>query len=382
MGSEIVRASDDTPNAMASRYFETMLRMVFGVMPGGPILTEAFFDARARREAAQFQSHMKLSVECLEDRVEELQAAIRDFQARAEERARDQEAQDVAWNYTTEAVQEAIKERREMLAHAQAALLDVRISVASHARVQRRLHEIEPRDVLALYAVSRTYERVFNGRQYRDQEEMRTAFVTQIGARDALQSAGCIRFTPGPSLISGVGNPVMTPERLVITDFGDLVLQVLAGFIKKRELPFTIPGREHVDGERPHDEAVQRIADVAPLRETLSAIVLKHPREHLRFQASCWWPGEKDQSGSVVFLPPRARGLTRISIDGISREEAETLFVCSPKPAGELPQFGQPFEDVVVERGKTDGTETWFASISGPHDVLRVLADDLDIRWF
>lgn len=356
----------------ALRYTETLLRMSLEETPGGTMLGEAFLEARARRAGQQFQEHVFVAQLCIEDQIIELRDRVAGFDQLAEERVQDREAQALAWRYATQAADEPLDERREMLAHARASLIDVRITVAEHARVQRRLHALETADVLVLYALSRAYGKAFAGQQYATEDQMRAAFLASRNSREALESAGCIRASTGPE----------GEERVSVTNLGELVIRVLTGFVRNRSLPFEIPGHEHAEGGRTVEQAQAKIDAVLPLRTLLAQLLKAHPGVLARFSGSHWWPARvRDAAtGMPILLPPRPHGLTRIEVHKVPRVEVDRLVACSPRRSP-LPEFGQPFDGLVVEPLKAEGTDEWSVRISGPHDVLRVLADDLDIRW-
>jgi hypothetical protein len=89
-------------------------------------------------------------------RLEECAAYHDDLESRIAQRAEDPACPRVYANYARAADAEAIDERRRMLAFAAAGLVDTRLTVAQHARVERTLRELDPDDVLWLVVLSRT----------------------------------------------------------------------------------------------------------------------------------------------------------------------------------------------------------------------------------
>lgn len=307
---------------------------------------------------------------------------VDEIQKQLAERADDHEARAVLANYALQAYQEPLDERRRMLAFAAAGIVDVRLSIAELARVQRRLDELEPIDVLTLYGISRTYGRVWNGQLYSNEKEMRAALLfAQPDGGDALMASGCVRFEhePGGPFVSA-HDALPDHPQLVLTSFGWLLLRVLRAYCLARKPPFVVPGREHVDGERTREEAYAAFPLAERARDALAPLVLARKPDGFRYQGTFWTGGERDGSNHQ---PPKARGCARLDADHLSAEEAKQLHAIAPVYQMQEPIHGSETDRFGVWIQKSDESgERWMARIFGPHDVLRHVADDLDVRWF
>ncbi len=305
---------------------------------------------------------------------------VAEIEAKLAERADDAEGHAVFANYALQAYQEPIEERRKMLEYAAAGIIDVRLTVAEHARVQRRLRELEPIDVLTLYGLSRTYGRVFARQCYANEHDMRGALLTANGGGDALWAAGCVRIAPEPSgTYISVETPFPDVPALVITDFGRLLLRVMRGYSRARAVPFAVPGREQLAAERSREDGLSAFPSINELRRVLALLVAAREPTASRYQAPQWSTGERNTGRDCT--PPEARTAGRLDVEGLAAHEAERVRILAPKADSELTQ-SRIAERIAIESARCDGGDTWAVHVYGPHDVIRHLADDLDVRWF
>lgn len=340
--------------------------------------TEGFKEARDE----MFREWLVEEKNAVAERFADLMPRVERLEEKVDARGEDTEAHGVYANYASQAYREPIAERRRMLAHAAAAIIEVRLTIAEHARVQRRIDELDPADVLTLYGLSRTYGYVFNGQRYTSEKEMRAALLETVpGAGDALIAAGCVRLVGG---VSG-GSYIMTEDSaepthpdLLITDIGRLVLRVLRTYCCAREVPFAIPGRERHPDERSREQALAVLDEIGPIRKALAAVVLPRDETAARYQAPFW--NTRREGNRDVTSPPTHRGTARLDIEHLSEDEARTLARCFSDHSEE-PMHGTPTERIGGRAVRQDNGE-WYVRIFGPHDALRHLAEDLDIRWF
>lgn len=312
----------------------------------------------------------------------EMQGRLEEMLREVNERVEDQEARAVWAKYGLQAWQEPLDERRRMLEYAAAGIVDTRLSVAEHARVQRLLIELDPPDVIDLYALSRTYHYMWGGQRYGNEGEMKSAFLaSRPGAGDALFASNCVRYrfeAQGAFVHAGDADLPDWPF-LEITNFGRLVLRVLRGYCRATTLTFEIPGREHVAGERSRDEAYEAFPALSQLREALAPVIFPRPETTSRYMAPSWSMGDREKGKNCQ--PPNARTCARIDVEELSGEQAEALRLVAPVSGSEL-NAGTIVDAISIATSKIDGTNHWTARISGPHDALRHLVDELDIRWF
>lgn len=310
--------------------------------------------------------------------VADLVPRIDDLEARISERAEDGAAKGVFANYANQAYREPIAERRKMLQYAAAGIIDVQLSVAEHARVQRRLDELDPGDVLHLLCVERACGRVFNERMYDSIGEMRYEFWRSLPNDDALSAAGCVHVST-----AGGGAGVGARNVLEVTSFGKTLLRVLRGYCRARELRVAVPGREIAADACSREEAYGRVDQVPGLAPTLRALAFggKH---QLSYHAPEWWRGaelsEDGRPRAERWAPPRAKGAARIECHRVQADEANALIAMAPLVG--QPDAGEAREEIGVDGHEYADRSGWSVRIHGPHEVLRWLADDLEVPWF
>lgn len=305
----------------------------------------------------------------IEENYRYFEARVDKLEELVAQRADDNEAKAVYANYASQAYREPIDERRIMLAHATAGIIDVRLTVAEHARVQRRLDELEPDDVVTLWAVANTCGRVLDKSQYRDDMELRYAFWQQQPNAEALQAAGCVRaLASGGGLGSGASNG------LLVTGFGRLVLRVLRSYLRTRRSRVVVPGREVLDGSRSEQEAWAIIP--ASLRSMLIPLVAR-PNSGARYDVPKW---SHDPNGGGL-VPPPANGAAWLQVENLTDDEARALHAIAPyDPRKDEVMHGRPRETLGLEILQHDHRGA-YVRLHGPHDALRWLADELDVLW-
>ena len=272
-------------------------------------------------------------------------------------------------------MREPMLERQVMLEHAHSAIVDVRLSVAEHARVQRRLDEIEPQDVHTLFAVSRTYGSIYQARAFRTEGELRYAFWKTLANAEALEAAGCVSV-----IAEGGGAGVVTGNGLYVTDFGRLLLRVLRTYGRTRSADIEVPGREGIPGSRTAEE-VRAVIDGYPgLKGMIAAHVVKGPTSLAvaRYMAPSW----SQEPNGTTLQPPHPRGAARLDLYGMTPSTVEAIRAAAPfNPAVDDVMSGRPRETIAIQTALVNGTDRWTAIIHGPHDVLRRVADEFDITW-
>jgi hypothetical protein len=364
-----------TPVEQAEEYATVFAKGLLGALPGvGTLLNEAFFESRNREGFRRFVRHVESTHALVLREVGTLREQIEDFDRKLEERKADAEAAGVMWNYVEQATHEPMVERQVMLAHAHASITDVRLSVAEHARFQRRLGEIEPADVIALYAISRTYGRAYDGKMIMSESELKYHFWESFPGAEALEASGCVRI-----IAEGGGAGVGTTNGLRISDFGRLVLRILRTYVRPRSASIAIPGRELIPGGRSTAEAHEFIDGYPELRSIIGAHVRQAPSNlaAARYMAPSWSQGS---TGKLDL--PHPHGAARVDLYGVDASTAKTLEAMAPVDVAlGVPMSGKPCEKLVIQTAPVRDRDVWTVMITGPHDVLRRLVEELEIEW-
>jgi hypothetical protein len=364
-----------TPIETSVEYLTIFMKGMLGVLPVGTLLNEMFFESRSRENFRRFVHHVEETRRLTQEELTQLRESVDGFEQKLAERSESIEAQGLMWNYTEQAMREPMLERQFMLEHAHAAIVDVRLSVAEHARVQRRLGEIEPDDVITLFAITRTFGRVYEGKEVRSEPELRYAFWKSRPNAEALAAAGCVQLE-----VAGGGFGTIAANALVVTDFGGLVLRVLRGYCRKRGVKFDIPGREHLAGSRTAEEAREVMAGYPGLRAAIARHALTETGNVGIARYMAPYAGHDPDINAVV--QPPARGAARLDLYKLTRTDVEAIQAIAPYvPSRDDIMHGRPRESIAVQISQTQGTEYWTAMVHGPHDVLRHVADALDIVW-
>jgi hypothetical protein len=214
----------------------------------------------------------------------------------------DEQHQRVVRNIELEAFRESMDERTKMLAYAEAGCIDTSLTIAQKARAERAMRELDPDEIIGLYAMARTVGTEYDseGRMtYDSVDEVRHEVWRRLENADALVAAGVARV----SMLQGVPKVGMpTPHGAFVTRVGEHVLRIMRGYILHRKpMPIRIPGR----GPEPTQEDVARawaLVDESGLGGFLKAV---HKVPERRFEYSS--PRERDGLDSLgalqVYVP-------------------------------------------------------------------------------
>jgi hypothetical protein len=288
-----------------------------------------------------------------------------DFERQSEERAENHEAQRVLMNYAEQAYREPIDERRRMLAHAAAGILDVRLTIAQHAKVQRILHELDPDDVLVLWGLSLTCGHVVSGKSADNDGGARYFLWDQSPSRDTLLAAGLVQLPPPGAL---------GPGHLAVTRLSGPILTALRSFLATRKPPFEVPGREEFAWCRPESGAREVLRELP--REVFEAARVAAVKQ---YDAP-----KRNVNGEQVYDPP-VNAMGRLTLVPIPVELGSKLVHAMPREAGKDPdQPGVPASRVRIFASPmtvADGSAAYNVAIEGPHDAMRWLAEDLGALW-
>jgi hypothetical protein len=161
-----------------------------------------------------------------------------------------------------------------------------------------------------------------------------------------------------------------------VTHRGALILRVLAKYVDEKHDAVVGCGREEVSGSRSNVEARRMLADargmVTALRAALAAAAVAEPFTSGRPMFS---PAVRslapEADGRRAIVEPLPRAMSRLSLWAVPPDFARRI----PQPPSalettvaleDLPGYGRPATNVFV---------------TGPHDLLRWLADDVDAYW-
>lgn len=300
-------------------------------------------DARFR-EAVELdkQDHLLRKFTYLEETMADLEAQFVDLGAKVDVQSDDAQMHRLWANFVWESIREATAERREMLAAADAGIVDPTLTIEQKARVERTLRQLDPTDVRALFG----FELIGNADGYLARNELYELWK-RLPDGDVLVSSGCMRLNPEPLAgAGGAGKPV--PE---VTPLGRNVLRVLRVYVRKRGPSFEIPGRPPVPDEQTRQAVKSSLDAVAGLRDLLEWA------RHASF---------------VSFAVPRTGGEARLE----AYFDAETLLGRVKGLVDAVDRAVAPVR-VAIERHSAHA----FVKIEGPFEILRVVADDAWARW-
>jgi hypothetical protein len=285
--------------------------------------------------------------------------------------------------YGEAAYKEAQQERRRMLQHAAAALIDLDVRIEEKCRIEKVLRDLDPQDVLELDRLGRVagnVERDESGRLgfarvYETDRAFLFVMLTRSRSGDALISSGCVRTTPSV----GQGSVRMTnlPADAHVTRRGRLVLFTLRTYIAHRRLP--APGRELTPGSRPEVEARALLAGI----EGLSVGVARAARDARRRDPTS---RQHDPLSQVQFdfvkpkvvgdahdravkyedVPPATRAT--LHVNPVSRATADALRAVRSVDEARIRVVDCPDGEANV-------------TVEGPFDIIRWLAEDVEAWW-
>jgi hypothetical protein len=283
-----------------------------------------------------------------------LESKFGDIDARIGELFADTQTARLYGNIGLEAEREAIDERRRMLVHAAAGILDPEIPIERKARVERRLRELEPVDVRTLFGMATLL---------RASEPLDpTKFLFSTGSGDVLVTSGCVRVTTSGG--DGAGRGV--DSTVSLTELGRDILVVLRSYVVTRGSPFVVPGREFTPGDRTDENAKAQIAELTALTELLA----RRRREHDPYAALYYERSRaKPASACLKFFARPRDDLTTQLVQRLRLQiaDSELAITQEPQPYG----TGKDGQDVEILR----------IEVSGPHDLLRHCADDAEAWW-
>lgn len=308
-------------------------------------------------------------VEYLFEQQIKLAGDVNALRARAEEIAAKEETQRVLTAFAFEAMREVLPNRREMLAAAAAALTLLDMPVEDKARCERALRNLDPRHVRELYGLSRVASMYFEMQEQRSLDNVRHGVWQRLPDREVLVAAGCVQFTPlnvlGPSRSAATGS-------VEITRTGDLVLRVLLEYVKRSEI-VVVPGREAPRGARSEGDARSFLR--AELPQVDEVLIPLARRNGARYDFLDW--GRRDQTVAI----PVADEPAALQIDDVGEDEALRLRTMKPYDPirHEQMRIDQKFLEVAIEVSEIDKKHR--VRVHGPHDVMRILAEEVDARW-
>jgi hypothetical protein len=296
--------------------------------------------------------------------------AIEDHQGKLEEILDTPEIEVLAVLYSEAAYREALDERRNMLKHAAAAIIDLAVSIAEKCRAEKVLRDLDPNDVLELDRMDRvagTVERVADGkgRHHYDEDRHRYVRLLDSPSSDALLSSESMRVMGGK--IGG--------DTAVITTRGRIILHLLRSYILPRRRPAS--GREAVPGQRERDTAIDvlgaefrnRVMMAATLARAGPKVFSKPPYlRHYRVQFD--FPRPQLDAKNRDFQPivePRPDERSRLHLSPCPVATSQAVVEAAPKGL-----------HVTCGGNAQDG---FIVQIDGPFDVLRWVADDVDAWW-
>lgn len=304
-----------------------------------------------RREARRIEFETNF-VAALKLEVEELREAIEDLETRLEEQHNDAQFMTLWSNLGYEAAREALDERRRMLEHAAAGLIDPRLSIEDKARVERTLRQLDPTDVRTLYGLHRVVDR--------RPERKRHELWTDAGmSGEVLLSTGCVKEDLHAGAAGGA------PPDLHLTRLGELILRTLRSYVLERGAPFDIPGRTPEPSHRGKQEVFEYLSRVPELIDFLSwAKNTSHiGKQFLRM-------GEATATTVAVGAPPYP--YIRFNIFDLGqRELCDTV-------SRKLHETELSF---VIQSEADWGEPMFVAFLTGPEDVLWLVADFVDAHW-
>jgi hypothetical protein len=289
------------------------------------------------------------------------------------------ETQVLAALYSEASYREAIAERRRMLSFAAASIVALDLAIEEKASVERVLRNLEPDDVLELHKLSRavgTIERLPDGfgKAHPSTDALRHALLSRSSRNDALVGERCVRETQ-VATGGGFGSAPDSYEIARVTDRGLLILRVLARYIHEKHDALVGCGREEISGSRSPVEA-RRILNEAPgfvaaLRAALAAAAVEEI-----------YPGDRPSfSRAAPTLVPSEDG-TRIVEPSPRAASKLSLWAAPPDAAHRVPQPPTALETVVtLEDLSGFGRPATNVLVTGPYDLLRWLAEDLDAHW-
>jgi hypothetical protein len=308
----------------------------------------------------RFRRHVEGLLQQMQENANYLRERVENLDERVRERSLDEVTNRIQWNYAEQSVKEPVDERARMLEHAAAGVVDVRLTPAEHATVQRILLELDPDDVLALSFLARVSGNIFEGETYRSAEHLRWTVWTKTINQDVLATSGCLRITYG-----GGGIGVGVEGQALVTRHGKLLLRVLRSFVAAHPPTSDVPGRPLIPGSRSELEAREFIG--APLWGEALRLPLPSYSYVKCGRSPKDLPAPAGKATLSFFMVPPAKAQTLASVPGDDG-------VAQAMPGNPVNGISVTVEDVTGQAYKV-------LHMHGPHDVLRWLAEDVEADW-
>jgi hypothetical protein len=338
--------------------------------------TEAFVterDEMHRAWTAETAGRLSEHLEQSRDAFLLLDRALEEHERKLDELLNQPEVEVLAALYAEAAYREAISDRRVMLSHAAAAIVDLDVGIVEKCRVEKDLRALDPDDVLELDRLDRLVGNVQRtgigtGRKHFHENRHRHIALSESRASDALLSSGCMRST-GEQLGGDVA---------VVTARGRIILHLLRSYIATRQRQ--APGRETVPGERGEAAARALLASGLDFQSSLAkvAALARAGRENLtapwfrrEYRVQFDFPkpqAKRDDRDDQPLDEPRPDSWSRLHITPAQMRLAER--VVATVPAG--------FD---ATANKIDGSDVGVLQVTGPFDLLRWLAEDIGASW-
>ncbi|WP_437304800.1 hypothetical protein [Sorangium sp. So ce388] len=318
---------------------------------------------REREELAlQWSAELKAAVP---QAVAYLESRVDDLDARIAELSSDPQLRRVYTNFNFEAHREAIDERRRMLAHAAAGLINPEITVERKARVERTLRALDPADILMLHGANLVPGRM-RGESLLgtpsggddNPGRMRADLLLGTPSGDVLASSGCVRMQVSGG---GAGQGVWT--EVFITQLGLDVLTALRTYTQNRKLSFVVPGREYKETDRTEEAARKILAALPGLGDLVS-----------------WSTRRSSQVERLYDRPRPTRGFAVLRFRMCQWQDWK-LRLENLIPIYDKAEVNLVVSAEVQARSRDAKREVFVAQFNGPHDLLRYPADDCEALW-
>jgi len=256
--------------------------------------------------------------------------------------------------YLLVASTEVIDERLKMLAAAAAGSANVRLTIAEAARVERKLQELDPDDVKALWKIHRAVGNIdLDGTECSDL----TTLVAQREATDPLDSGLLQRQYGG---FGGVGSTS-------VTKLGYHILLILEEFLRESVPDSDIAGRQ----PQPSDRSVNVVQGIISAHPELMEFIDRIEKSAKHFYPYYSLP--LMHAGKPASTPCLRLGFRKDAVTDFVQAELRGI----PLQSGE---FVLKYDEERVENDPSDNNRIDVKLLlEGKHDVLRAIADER--RW-
>jgi hypothetical protein len=328
---------------------------------------DEMFQAWTSETAARLSDHIRESTEAFLL----IGGAIEDHEHKLEQLFDAPEIEVLEVLYCEAAYREALEDRRNMLKHAAAAILDLEVTIADKCRAEKVLRDLDPDDVLELDRLDRlagAVERFGDGkgRLHFDEDRHRYNRLLESRSADALLSSEGVRVMSGKA-----GGPTA-----LVTVRGRIILHLLRSYVLLRRRPAS--GRESVPGARSREAAVEYLGkDFINHAMKLAALArvgrddLSKPLHLRQYRVQFDFPKpqlDTSNYGPQPIVEPAPDARARLHIWPCPRDVSQAAVDAAPKAL-----------DVKSAWDEKEGFAT--IQIDGPFDVLRWLAEQVDAWW-